>query len=71
MVNLGKTTVSFSKGVNEERRHEIVELLGVSMVSRHDRYLGLPTTRGRSNKVLTRSVKEKLWKKLQGWKGPI
>uniref|UniRef100_A0A803MS15 Reverse transcriptase zinc-binding domain-containing protein n=1 Tax=Chenopodium quinoa TaxID=63459 RepID=A0A803MS15_CHEQI len=39
------------------------------MVDIHDRYLGLPTVVGRSKKVITKGVKDKLWKKLQGWKG--
>ncbi|XP_057250760.1 uncharacterized protein LOC130591453 [Beta vulgaris subsp. vulgaris] len=70
-VNFDKTTLSFSKGVRDSRRGEIEQKLGVRVVEVHDRYLGLPTTVGRSKKVITKGVKEKLWKKLQGWKGMI
>lgn len=37
----------------------------------HDRHLGLPTLVGRLKKVITNVVKEKPWKKLQGWKGMV
>ncbi|XP_057251436.1 uncharacterized protein LOC130591707 [Beta vulgaris subsp. vulgaris] len=70
-VNFDKTTLSFSKGVRDSRRGEIEQKLGVRVVEVHDRYLGLPTTVGRSKKVITKGVKEKLWKKLQGCKGMI
>lgn len=64
MVNFNKTTVSFSKGVSYSNRGELVELLEVRDVNVHDKYLRLPTVIGRSKKVLTEGVKEKLWNKL-------
>ncbi|XP_021761424.1 uncharacterized protein LOC110726278 [Chenopodium quinoa] len=70
-VNFDKTTVSFSKGVVQNRRVELADNLGVRLVDVHDRYLVLSTVVGRSKKVITRGVKEKLWKKLQGWKGMV
>ncbi|XP_021771707.1 uncharacterized protein LOC110735833 [Chenopodium quinoa] len=70
-INFDKTTISFSKGVLKSRWTELAGKLGVRIVSIHDRYLGLPTVVGRSKKVITRAVKEKLWKKLQGWKGKV
>lgn len=64
-VNLEKTIVSFSRGVPLRRRGELTAELGVRGVDVHDLYLGLPTTVGRSKKVITKGVKEKLWKELQ------
>ncbi|XP_021723977.1 uncharacterized protein LOC110691367 [Chenopodium quinoa] len=69
--NFDKTTVSFSKGVAQGRCVDLASKLGVKLVDMHDRYLGLPTVVGRSKKVITKGVKEKLWKKLQGWKGMV
>ncbi|XP_021775172.1 uncharacterized protein LOC110739026 [Chenopodium quinoa] len=69
MVNFDKTTVSFSKGVSGARRSELANLMGVKEVDVHDKYLGLPTVIGRSKRVLTKGIREKLWKRLQGWKG--
>ena len=70
-VNFDKTTISFSRGVPSTRKESISHFLGVKEVDIHDRYLGLPTVVGRSKKVIMRGVKEKLWKKLQGWKGMV
>ncbi|XP_021745647.1 uncharacterized protein LOC110711544 [Chenopodium quinoa] len=63
--------VTFSKGVRDEKRGELADKFGVREVDVHDLYLGLPTVVGRSKKVITRGVKEKLWKKMQGWKGMV
>ncbi|XP_021738183.1 uncharacterized protein LOC110704673 [Chenopodium quinoa] len=67
-VNLSKTDVTFNKNVNTIWREEIIEILGVQEVEKHEKYLGLPTTIGRSKKVIFAGLKERLWKKLQGWK---
>ncbi|KAL2895927.1 hypothetical protein RDABS01_000461 [Bienertia sinuspersici] len=67
-VNLDKTEVAFSKYVTIERRKEIVEKLGVNEVDKHEKYLGLPTIIGKSKKAIFASLKERIWKKLQGWK---
>ncbi|XP_074296243.1 uncharacterized protein LOC141624234 [Silene latifolia] len=71
LVNLDKTTVSYSKGVSEERRLAITERLGVRMVEEHDRYLGLPTVIGKSKKPVLDIIRNKLNKRLQGWRGKI
>ena len=42
--------------------------LGVREVNRHEKYLGLPTIIGRSKKAVFSCLKERIWKKLQGWK---
>ncbi|XP_056690135.1 uncharacterized protein [Spinacia oleracea] len=67
-VNLSKTKVSFSKCVGAERRKEIIDTLGVREVTKHEKYLGLPTIIGRSKKAVFSCLKERIWKKLQGWK---
>ncbi|XP_074288312.1 uncharacterized protein LOC141613473 [Silene latifolia] len=69
MVSLEKTTISFSRGLSEERKRNIADGLGVRMVSVHDKYLGLPTVIGQSKSALMRIVRDKLQKKLQGWRG--
>ncbi|XP_021761357.1 uncharacterized protein LOC110726197 [Chenopodium quinoa] len=68
LVNFDKTTVSFSKGVSEDMRVALAGILGVRMVDIHDKYLGLPTVVGRSKRVLTKGIQDKLWKNLQGCK---
>ena len=67
-VNFDKTDVVFSKCVETNRRQEIVALLGVKEVVKHEKYLGLPTVIGRSKKEIFASIRERIWKKTQGWK---
>ena len=39
--------------------------------SSHTKYLGLPSIIGRSKKVVFAEIKEKVSKKLAGWKGKL
>ncbi|XP_021756633.1 uncharacterized protein LOC110721751 [Chenopodium quinoa] len=67
-VNLDKTEVAFSKCVTIERRHEIVDTLGVREVDRHEKYLGFPTIIWKSKRAIFACLKERIWKKLNGGK---
>ncbi|XP_074265036.1 uncharacterized protein LOC141587449 [Silene latifolia] len=71
LVSLEKTTVVFSRGVPRGQRSAVATRLGVMEVEEHARYLGLPTIVGRSKKVLTDIIRDKLSKRLQGWRGKI
>ncbi|XP_074314656.1 uncharacterized protein LOC141649887 [Silene latifolia] len=71
LVSLPKTTVSFSRGTSAARRQLVGGVLGVRQVVWQERYLGLPTVLGRSKKGLTDLIRDKLSKKLQGWKGSL
>ena len=67
-VNYDKTKIFFSKGVHRQLRKNIVDILGVKEVDRHVKYLGLPTVIGRSKKDIFSCLKDRVWKKIQGWK---
>ncbi|XP_074293374.1 uncharacterized protein LOC141620388 [Silene latifolia] len=71
LVNLDKTTVSFSKGVPIQSRNNLATRLCIVEVDEQSRYLGLPTVVGRSKKVLTDIIRDKLSKRLNGWRGKI
>ncbi|KAK9682377.1 hypothetical protein RND81_10G069600 [Saponaria officinalis] len=71
VVSLEKTIISFSQATREARRREITDLLGVRCVDVKEKYLGLPIVVGRSKKILTNTIRDKLWKRLQGWKGML
>lgn len=45
-----------------------MNILGVQEVDKQEKYLGLPTIIGRSKKVVFAGIKDRIWKKLQGWK---
>ncbi|XP_074293649.1 uncharacterized protein LOC141620759 [Silene latifolia] len=70
-ISLEKTTMSFSRGVPRAKRDRVLAQLGVREVETQEKYLGLPTVVGRSKKVLTDILRDKLSKRLQGWCGKI
>lgn len=49
-VNFEKSEVSFSRGVEQCRAEELASLMGVKLVRKHSKYLGVPTSYGRSKK---------------------
>ena len=63
-----KCAISFGSTVLEEQRSQIQSLLHMSVVDHHVKYLGLPAMIGKSKKVIFNFLKERLWKKLKGWK---
>ena len=46
-------------------------VLGVREVDKFDTYLGLPTLVGRSKYQTFSLLKDRVWKKTQGWKGQL
>jgi len=68
VVNVDKSEVSYSRNVGEHTQHELQQRLGFKAVETHDRYLGLPTFIGRSKKIVFQNVRDRIWKKLKGWK---
>ncbi|XP_057425675.1 uncharacterized protein LOC130719041 [Lotus japonicus] len=68
VINLDKSMLSVSRNVPENCYYELQQLLGVKAVESYDKYLGLPTIIGKSKNQIFRFVKERVWKKLKGWK---
>ena len=68
-INMEKSSIYFSSNTQGNQREEIVSLLGVKEVERFEYYLGLPTLVGRAKYQTFHFLKDKVWKKLQGWKG--
>ena len=68
-VNFIKSCVAFSPNLTECDQQLLAVCLGVRRVQAHDRYLGLQVFGGKSKKETFTYVKERLWKKLQGWRG--
>ncbi|XP_057444657.1 uncharacterized protein LOC130736903 [Lotus japonicus] len=68
VINLDKSMLSCSRNVPENRFHELKQLLNVKAVECYDKYLGLPTIIGKSKTQIFSFVKDRVWKKLKGWK---
>ncbi|XP_074301590.1 uncharacterized protein LOC141632991 [Silene latifolia] len=67
LVNLDKTTMSFSKGVPQNKRSNLATRLGIVEVEDQAWYLRLSIVVGRSKKGLIDIIQYKLSKRLNGW----
>ena len=66
-INRRKTSLFFSKSTTNATKTKIKEALGVSEILHYDPYLGLPSLIGRHKKASFDYIKERVWRKLQGW----
>ncbi|KAK2654212.1 hypothetical protein Ddye_014068 [Dipteronia dyeriana] len=71
MVNLQKPNITFSPNVCIYIRTEIQAVFGVGNAQTHDKYLGLPTLIGKNRKKTFNEIKERVWKRIRGWKNGI
>ena len=67
-INYEKSEVSFSRGIRTEQKAELIGILNMRQVDKHEKYLGIPSISGRSKKIIFASLLDRIWKKLQGWK---
>jgi hypothetical protein len=68
MVNLEKSSVLFSANTQQEDRAKVKERLNITGEARNEKYLGLPVYMGRSKTKTFAYLKDRIWKKIQGWK---
>lgn len=66
-VNYNKSSVSLSMNVAEDTIHPICEQLRVVATSDHGTYLGLPSSIGRKKTDIFIYIRDKIWKRIQGW----
>ena len=67
-MNHAKTSLFFSSNTPSDVQQEIKNIFGAQVIRQHKKYLGLPSLVGRSKRNCFNDIKEKLRKKLAGWK---
>ena len=70
-INKEKTSLFFSKSTKDDMKKEIKNVLGVNEIRSYEKYLGLPSLVGRGKKASFNYIKERVWRKLQGWEGKL
>ena len=70
-INFEKSYVYFSSNTSRVQKDSIKNVLRVREVEKFESYLGLPTLIGRSKYQAFSFLKERVWKKIQGWKGKL
>ena len=68
---MDKSSVYFSNNTSLQHRDVIKALLGVREVDIFESYLGLPTLVGQKKYHTFAFIKDRVWKKVQGWKGKM
>ncbi|KAL5566077.1 hypothetical protein UlMin_029241 [Ulmus minor] len=68
LVNFEKSALSFSPNTYVYFRDEICSLFGISQVAGHDMYLGLSTFSMQNKRIQFGYIRDRVVKKLQGWK---
>ena len=68
LVSMEKTSLFFNRNTSEKMRDGIKECIGVPKIKEHERYLGLPSFVGRAKYRTFSELKEKVWKRVNGWK---
>ena len=67
-INKEKSFIVSSKNTQPQAKRRFMEILDLTQESMNERYLGLPVYMGRSKASVFGYLKERVWKRIQGWK---
>ena len=70
-INRDKIALFFNKSVAEANRQIIKGVFGIREIQHYEKYLGLPSLTGKGKKASFNYIKERIWRKLQGWEGKL
>ena len=70
-LNRNKTALFFSKSTLGDMQRQIMKILGVTELKQYAKYLGLLAMVGRNKRASFDHLKQKIWKRLQGWEGKL
>lgn len=67
VINFKKSSMTFGQGIEQDRKDQIVQLLGVQVVDKLDKHLGMPSVIGQSKQQIFTVLRERIWKQINGW----
>lgn len=67
IINLEKPTMTFSPGTSDKARGAIQNILGIQVVPKFEKYLGMPAVVGRLKKDLFSFLKDRVWGQIKRW----
>lgn len=68
MINWSKLAAFFSTNTRDRDREDLREVLHITCETMNEKYLGLPIHVGRSKSEASGYLKDRIWKRIQGWK---
>jgi hypothetical protein len=68
-INLTKSEVFFSRNLSMAAQEDLSRIMGVRHVLGTGTYLGLPSMIGRKKKSIFAYIKDKIWKRINSWRG--
>ncbi|KAL0331521.1 UNVERIFIED_CONTAM: hypothetical protein Sangu_1697600 [Sesamum angustifolium] len=66
-INLHKSFAVFSRNTPLDSQRGLAEALGLCLDNKHEVYLGLPAVAFRSKRAIFTALKDRIWKRIQGW----
>jgi ribonuclease HI len=68
-INLTKSEVFFSRNLTMAAQEDLSRIMGVRHVIGTGKYLGLPSMIGRKKKEVFAFIKDRIWKRINSWRG--
>jgi hypothetical protein len=68
-INLTKSEVFFSRNLSTAAQEDLSRIMGVRHVLGTSNYLGLPSMIGRKKKDIFAYIKDRVWKRINSWRG--
>jgi hypothetical protein len=68
VINKDKSAIMFSPNTGEGDRERVMHTLNIQRTTMNDKYLGMPVHVGQSRTKVFACLKERVWRRIQGWK---